>query len=394
MHDWTCRRRGRTGRRTSRRRASGDGRLRVRPAAASPTQLPAPAGPTGRRRGHRAGRRRGRGVARRWCWACATTSTRTASRRWCSGCPAASTRRWWPRIAVDALGPDRVVGVVDAQPALLGALPGRRRRPGQAHRPGLPGRADPADGGRLPGQPVAVRPGGGEPAGPGPRRDPDGAVQPGGPPGAHHRQQERAGGRLLHPVRRLGRRVQPDQGRLEDAGVAAGPVAQRRGRPARRDRRRSRRTRSASRRSAELRPGQLDSDTLPRLRRCSTRSWSATSTATRAATTWSPPATTRRWSTGCCGWWTSPSTSAGSPRPGTKISIKAFGRDRRLPITNRWRETADRSPARRTGCEISALALCPPTACVRCDDRGGDPGTANAASRKGDSHARSPHRPR
>jgi NAD+ synthase (glutamine-hydrolysing) len=25
--------------------------------------------------------------------------------------------------------------------------------------------------------------------------------------------------------------------------------------------------------------------------------------------------------------------------PGTKISIKAFGRDRRLPITNRFRET-------------------------------------------------------
>ncbi len=24
--------------------------------------------------------------------------------------------------------------------------------------------------------------------------------------------------------------------------------------------------------------------------------------------------------------------------PGTKISFKAFGRDRRLPITNRWRE--------------------------------------------------------
>jgi NAD+ synthase (glutamine-hydrolysing) len=31
--------------------------------------------------------------------------------------------------------------------------------------------------------------------------------------------------------------------------------------------------------------------------------------------------------------------------PGTKISIKAFGRDRRLPITNRFRET----PAERTG---------------------------------------------
>jgi NAD+ synthase (glutamine-hydrolysing) len=25
--------------------------------------------------------------------------------------------------------------------------------------------------------------------------------------------------------------------------------------------------------------------------------------------------------------------------PGTKISLKAFGRDRRLPVTNRWRET-------------------------------------------------------
>jgi NAD+ synthase (glutamine-hydrolysing) len=24
--------------------------------------------------------------------------------------------------------------------------------------------------------------------------------------------------------------------------------------------------------------------------------------------------------------------------PGTKISLRAFGRDRRLPITNRWRE--------------------------------------------------------
>jgi len=26
--------------------------------------------------------------------------------------------------------------------------------------------------------------------------------------------------------------------------------------------------------------------------------------------------------------------------PGTKISVKGFGRDRRLPVTSRWRETA------------------------------------------------------
>ena len=27
--------------------------------------------------------------------------------------------------------------------------------------------------------------------------------------------------------------------------------------------------------------------------------------------------------------------------PGTKIGVRAFGRDRRLPITNRWRERPD-----------------------------------------------------
>jgi len=32
--------------------------------------------------------------------------------------------------------------------------------------------------------------------------------------------------------------------------------------------------------------------------------------------------------------------------PGPKISFKAFGRDRRLPITNRWRERAPQPPAR------------------------------------------------
>ena len=31
--------------------------------------------------------------------------------------------------------------------------------------------------------------------------------------------------------------------------------------------------------------------------------------------------------------------------PGTKISSKNFGRDRRLPITNRWREPLSEPPA-------------------------------------------------
>ena len=146
-------------------------------------------------------------------------------------------------------------------------------------------------------------------------------------------------GRLLDALRRLGRRLQPAEGRAEDAGVEARRVAQRGGRAPRRD---------------PADPGELDHEAAERraaartsstptrcpTTRCSTRSSPATSTATSAATGWSRPATTRRSSTGCCAWSTSPNTSGGSRAPGTKISIKAFGRDRRLPITNGFRERA------------------------------------------------------
>ena len=50
--------------------------------------------------------------------------------------------------------------------------------------------------------------------------------------GAHHRQQERDGRRLLHHLRRLGRRLRGHQGRAEDAGVRPVPLRQ----PARRSR--------------------------------------------------------------------------------------------------------------------------------------------------------------
>ena len=50
------------------------------------------------------------------------------------------------------------------------------------------------------------------------------------------------------------------------------------------------------------------------------------------------PGTTRRWWTGCCGMVDTAEYKRRQSAPGTKISIKAFGRDRRLPITNRWRE--------------------------------------------------------
>ena len=50
-----------------------------------------------------------------------------------------------------------------------------------------------------------------------PRPGADGAVERVRLDGAHHRQQERDGGRLLHDLRRLGRRLRGDQGRAQDA---------------------------------------------------------------------------------------------------------------------------------------------------------------------------------
>ena len=75
-------------------------------------------------------------------------------------------------------------------------------------------------------------------------------------------QQEGAGGRLLDAVRRLGGRLRPDQGRVQDVGLPARPVAQRRGRsggetppiPE---------NSITKPPSAELRPGQMDTDSLP-----------------------------------------------------------------------------------------------------------------------------------
>ena len=110
----------------------------------------------------------------------------------------------------------------------------RTTRPGVGHP--LLGGADRADGRRLPRQRRADRGGGGEPAGPGARHPADGPVQPARAPAADHGQQERGGGRLLHALRRLGRRLRPDQGRAQDAGLGPGPLAQRVRPRARRDR--------------------------------------------------------------------------------------------------------------------------------------------------------------
>ncbi len=71
--------------------------------------------------------------------------------------------------------------------------------------------------------------------------------------------------------------------------------------------------------------------------RSSTRSSRATSSRTSGATRWSPAACRPPTSTGSSAWWTSTSTSAASSRPASRSRRRAFGRDRRLPITNRYR---------------------------------------------------------
>ena len=136
-------------------------------------------------------------------------------------------------IACDALGAANVYGV--SNPSEWSSEHSRTDAADQA----APHRSEPAhgahraDGRRVPGRPEARRPGAGEPAGPHPRGDLDGPVQPGGPPGARLRQQERARGRLLDDLRRRRRGVRADQGRVQDPGVGAREVAQRRGRAAR-----------------------------------------------------------------------------------------------------------------------------------------------------------------
>ena len=43
------------------------------------------------------------------------------------------------------------------------------------------------------------------------------------------------------------------------------------------------------------------------------------------------------WCAASSAWSTWPSTSAARPRPAFRVTTKAFGKDRRLPITNRYR---------------------------------------------------------
>ena len=172
----------------------------------------------------------------------------------------------------------------------------------------------------------------GEPPGADPRQPADGALEQVRLARAHDRQQVRELGRLLDALRRHGRRLRGDQGRAEDARLPARRVAQRAGRDAAGPAldHRPPAERRAARRPEGLR---LAAATTTR----STRSSRPTSRRTTTPSSSSAP--------GCrptrsSAWWrssTAPSTSAARRRPGIKITPRAFGRDRRMPITNAYR---------------------------------------------------------
>ena len=106
---------------------------------------------------------------------------------------------------------------------------------------------------------------------------------------------------------------------------------------ARRPRARSRESVLEKPPSAELRPDQKDSDSLPAVRRCSTRS----SRATSRTTSRSPSSTAEGFdrddrATGSRALVDRNEYKRRQAPPGVRVSPKAFGKDRRLPITNRW----------------------------------------------------------
>ena len=242
-------------------------------------------------------------------------------------------------IACDALGPERVhvVGMPSewsSDHSVTDAEDLARRQgltwtvvPIRAHGRGVPRRA------------AADRAVGREPAGAGARDDAHGAVERARPPGADHRQQERVRDRLLDAVRRQRRRFRAHQGRAEvvvfELARWRNRVAEERGEvpPIPREQR------SPSRRRAELAPGQLDSDRLPPYEvldplldayvehdqgRAELLAAGFDEQVVDRVVKLVDTAEYKR---------------RQSP-PGPKVTGRAFGRDRRLPITSRWREAA------------------------------------------------------
>ena len=276
--------------------------------------------------------------------ACATTRTRTASSGWCSGCPAGSTRRWWPCSPSTRSVPDRVTCVSMPSPysseGTQSDARGDRREPGRGA-----GRAGHRDAAMRAYDRVA-----------GARRSParDSGL-------AEENLQARIRGNLVMAlsnkfgwlVLTTGNKSELSVGYATLYGDMAGGFAVLkdvfkgwvyrlvRWRNAQADgRARSPPPRSTGR----LRPSCAPtSSTRTRCRptRCSTRSsrptWSRTSTPPRSWRPGHPAGQVER----VIGMVDRAEYKRRQAPPGIRISTKAFGRDRRLPITNRYETRAE-----------------------------------------------------
>ena len=172
----------------------------------------------------------------------------------------------------------------------------------------------------------------GEPAGADPRQPADGAVEQVRLARADDRQQVGELGRLLDALRRLGGRLRGDQGRAQDARLPARRLARRSATASGRCRARS----STARRAPSCGPTRRTPTRCPTTTR-STRSSRPTSRRTRAASSSRSPGCPRTRSARVFALVDRAEYKRRQAPPGVKITPRAFGRDRRMPITNAYR---------------------------------------------------------
>ena len=165
------------------------------------------------------------------CWGCATTSTRTVSAASCSGFPGASIRPSCAAMAVDALGPERVRCVMlpfryTSQASLDDAAAIARALGVQYDVVPIESAVRGLEGALTRLCRRAARRDRRELAGARPRHHPDGDLQQVRPDGGDDRQQVGNVRRLCDALWRHERRLQSDQGPVQDRGVSPGAAAQ------------------------------------------------------------------------------------------------------------------------------------------------------------------------
>jgi NAD+ synthase len=166
------------------------------------------------------------------CWACATTSTRTASRMCsCWASPAVSIPRFAPRSPSmrSARSACAASCCPIATPRRIRSTMPRSCAKALGCRYEIVPIAEPVKGFEQPCRYVRghrIRHHRRKPAEPHARHAPDGALQQVRLDGGHHRQQVGNVGRLCHALRRHEWRLQSDQGPLQDPGLSAVALAQ------------------------------------------------------------------------------------------------------------------------------------------------------------------------